>query len=128
VISAETARRLTGILVEAVERGTGKAAAVPGYAVAGKTGTAQKLDRETGLYSRSKVVASFAGFAPAESPRLVILVVLDEPETDRWGGSAAGPAFREIAREVLHYLNVPPSPGRRMQVVRRADARAQDLH
>lgn len=126
VISPETARRLTAILIEAVERGTGKAAAVPGYTVAGKTGTAQKLDRETGLYSRSKVVASFAGFVPAESPRLAILVVLDEPETDRWGGSAAGPAFREIAREALQYLNVPPSPGRRVQVVRRADARAQD--
>ncbi|MBI4392069.1 MAG: hypothetical protein HY575_09285, partial [candidate division NC10 bacterium] len=68
----------------------------------------------------------FAGFVPAESPRLAILVVLDEPATDRWGGSAAGPAFREIAREVLQYLNVPPSPGRRVQVVRRADARAQD--
>ncbi|HEU5394293.1 MAG TPA: penicillin-binding protein 2, partial [Candidatus Methylomirabilis sp.] len=128
VISPETARRLTAILVEAVERGTGKAAAVPGYTVAGKTGTAQKLDRETGLYSRSKVVASFAGFVPAESPRLAILVVLDEPAHDRWGGSAAGPAFREIAREVLGYLNVPPSPGRRIQVVRRADGTAQDLN
>ena len=125
VISPETAHRLTAILVEAVERGTGKAAAVPGYTVAGKTGTAQKLDRETGLYSRSKVVASFAGFVPAESPRLVILVVLDEPGVDRWGGFTAGPAFREIAREVLSYLNVPPSPGRRFQVARRADAGTQ---
>lgn len=128
VISPETARRLTAILVEAVERGTGKAAAVPGYTVAGKTGTAQKLDRETGLYSRTKVVASFAGFVPAEAPRLAILVVLDEPALDRWGGSAAGPAFREIAREVLGYLNVPPSPGRRVQVARRADAGAQGLN
>ncbi|MGH7395310.1 MAG: penicillin-binding transpeptidase domain-containing protein, partial [Candidatus Methylomirabilales bacterium] len=128
VISLETAHRLTAILVEAVERGTGKAAAVPGYTVAGKTGTAQKLDRETGLYSRSKVVASFAGFVPAEAPRLVILVVLDEPGVDRWGGFTAGPAFREIAREVLSYLNVPPSPGRRLQVARRADAGAQGLN
>lgn len=128
VISPETARRLTAILVEAVERGTGKAAAVPGFTVAGKTGTAQKLDRETGLYSRSKVVASFAGFVPAESPRLAILVVLDEPAHDRWGGSAAGPAFREIAREALGYLNVPPSPGRRVQVVRRVNAGAQGLN
>ena len=128
MISPETARRLTAILVEAVERGTGKAAAVPGYTVAGKTGTAQKLDRETGLYSRTKVVASFAGFVPAEAPRLAILVVLDEPALDRWGGSSAGPAFREIAREVLGYLNVPPSPGRRVQVARRADAGAQGLN
>ncbi|MGH7361208.1 MAG: hypothetical protein ACREJI_06305, partial [Candidatus Methylomirabilales bacterium] len=70
----------------------------------------------------------FAGFVPAEAPRLVILVVLDEPGVDRWGGFTAGPAFREIAREVLSYLNVPPSPGRRLQVARRADAGAQGLN
>jgi cell division protein FtsI (penicillin-binding protein 3) len=128
VISPETARRLAAILVEAVENGTGKAAAVPGYTVGGKTGTAQKLDRETGLYSRSQVVASFGGFVPADSPRLLILVVLDEPAQDRWGGLAAGPAFREIAREVLAYLNVPPSAGRPVHVARRADAGAQSPH
>jgi len=91
---------------------------VPDYAVGGKTGTAQKIDPATGRYSHRKVVASFVGTVPADAPRLVILVVIDEPETLRWGGSIAAPAFREIAREAMHYLQVPPSPSRDMRLVR----------
>jgi cell division protein FtsI (penicillin-binding protein 3) len=93
-----------------VRDGTGKAAALEGYAVAGKTGTAQKVDPATGRYSGRKVVASFAGAVPAEDPRLAILVVIDEPQLHAWGGSIAAPTFREIAREALKYLRVPPAP------------------
>jgi cell division protein FtsI (penicillin-binding protein 3) len=101
-----------------VEEGTGKEAALGEYAVAGKTGTAQKMDPATGRYSHKKVVASFVGAVPAEAPRLVILVMIDEPETLRWGGSIAAPAFREIARDALQYLQVPPSPSRDVRLVR----------
>ena len=117
VISPETARTLLGILRGVVDEGTGKEAALEEYAVAGKTGTAQKMDPATGRYSHQKVVASFVGAVPAESPRLVILVLIDEPETLRWGGSIAAPTFREIARDALKYLQVPPSPSRDVRLV-----------
>ncbi len=118
VISPETAQTLLDMLRDAVEQGTGKEAALEEYSVAGKTGTAQKMDPATGRYSHQKVVASFVGAVPAESPRLVILVLIDEPETLRWGGSIAGPTFREIARDALKYLQVPPSPSRDVRLVR----------
>jgi cell division protein FtsI (penicillin-binding protein 3) len=100
-----------------VEEGTGKEAALEGYSVAGKTGTAQKVDPATGRYSHQKVVASFVGAVPAEAPRLVILVLIDEPETLRWGAAIAAPTFREIAREALKYLQVPPAPSREVRLV-----------
>lgn len=118
VISEPTARTLLGMLTSAVDEGTGKEAAVPGYRVAGKTGTAQKVDPATGRYSHRKVVASFVGAVPAEAPRLVILVMIDEPETQRWGGSIAAPTFREIARDALKYLKVPPSTPLDVRLVR----------
>jgi cell division protein FtsI (penicillin-binding protein 3) len=118
VISAETSRRLLTMLQAAVEEGTGKEAALEEYAVAGKTGTAQKLEPATGRYSAQRVVASFVGAVPAEQPRLVILVVIDDPETSRWGGSIAAPVFRAIARNALKYLKVPPSPARDVRLVR----------
>jgi cell division protein FtsI (penicillin-binding protein 3) len=118
VISPQTAQTELSILTAVVDEGTGKDAALEGYTVAGKTGTAQKLDPATGRYSHQKVVASFVGAVPAESPRLVILVVIDEPETLRWGGSIAAPIFREIGREAMQYLQVPPSPSRDLRLVR----------
>lgn len=118
VISQQTAQSLLTILRSAVEEGTGKEAALEQYSVAGKTGTAQKVDPVTGRYSHQRVVASFVGAVPAESPRLVILVTIDEPETLRWGGSVAAPTFREIARDALQYLQVPPSPTRNVRLVR----------
>ena len=118
VISQQTAQSLLSILRSAVEEGTGKEAALEQYSVAGKTGTAQKVDPVTGRYSHQRVVASFVGAVPAESPRLVILVTIDEPETLRWGGSVAAPTFREIARDALQYLRVPPSPTRNVRLVR----------
>jgi cell division protein FtsI (penicillin-binding protein 3) len=118
VISPQTAQAELAMLTAVVDEGTGKEAALDAYAVSGKTGTAQKLDPVTGRYSHQKVVASFVGAVPAESPRLVILVVIDEPETLRWGGSIAAPTFREIAREAMQYLQVPPSPNRDVRLVR----------
>jgi cell division protein FtsI (penicillin-binding protein 3) len=107
VISPETARTLTGILTRVVEAGTGHNAAIPGYDVAGKTGTAQKLDPATRRYSRAPGVLSFIGYAPAEAPRFVMLVMLDEPRNEKWGSEAAAPIFAAIGGEVLRYLDVP---------------------
>lgn len=110
VLSQDTANRLTSMLVGVVERGTGAQAALDGYLVAGKSGTAQKA--ENGGYSHSKVVVSFIGYAPAEAPRFVMLVMFDEPQKKRWGGSAAAPVFRSIAKQALHHLQVPPARAR----------------
>jgi len=116
VISEGTARTLTTILKGVVTEGTGKAAAVEGFEVAGKTGTSQKLDQATGRYSGHKVVASFVGFVPAEQPRLAIVVVIDEPRILRWGGSIAAPTFREIARESLQHLRISPAARGRLRL------------
>jgi cell division protein FtsI (penicillin-binding protein 3) len=118
ILSERTARTLLEMLTSVVDEGTGREAAVPGYTVAGKTGTAQKVDPLTGRYSHRKIVASFVGAIPAEAPRLVILVMIDEPETLRWGGSIAAPTFREIAQDAVKYLKVSPSPSRDVRLVR----------
>jgi cell division protein FtsI (penicillin-binding protein 3) len=111
VISEKTARQMTRILEEVVtsERGTGKLAAIPGYRVAGKTGTAQKIDPATGRYLTDRFVSSFIGFAPADDPAVVILVVVDEPQGLGWGGTVAAPVFSAIGAEALHYLRVLPN-------------------
>ncbi|HEV8658211.1 MAG TPA: penicillin-binding transpeptidase domain-containing protein [Thermoanaerobaculia bacterium] len=107
VVSERTAAVLNEILKSVVYRGTGGKAALPEHVVAGKTGTAQKAIR--GGYSPDKFIASFGGYVPADRPRLVILVVIDEPKGEQYGGVIAAPAFREIAEATLHYLRVPPS-------------------
>ena len=100
--------QVRAMLADVVQQGgTGTAAAVPGYRVAGKTGTAQKPDPHGG-YSTSKYVASFVGMVPAAKPRLVILVMVDEPRGQIFGGVIAAPAFAEIAKFGLQYLEVPP--------------------
>ena len=104
VVASQLATMLTGVVSE---HGTGLAAAIPGYHVADKTGTAAKPLPDGGGYSTSKYVASFVGFVPATRPRLVILVTVDEPTTI-WGGVVAAPAFQELARFALQYLEVPP--------------------
>jgi cell division protein FtsI (penicillin-binding protein 3) len=108
VVSETVAAQVMTMLRDVVsaEGGTGAAAAVPGYTVAGKTGTAAKPER--GGYSTSRYVASFAGVVPAKDPRLVILVSVDEPRKAIWGGVVAAPAFSQIARFGLHYLEVAP--------------------
>ena len=110
VVSKETARMVVSMLESVVEPGgtAGKNARLDEYRVAGKTGTAQKADPIARGYS-DKYVASFVGMVPAEAPRAVILVVIDEPKTDIYGGSMAGPAFKEIALQVMPHLGVPKS-------------------
>jgi cell division protein FtsI (penicillin-binding protein 3) len=122
VISPDTARTLTRLLVQVVDEGTGNRAAIPGYEVAGKTGTAQKLDPATGRYSRAPGVLSFVGFAPADEPRFVMLTLLDEPKTARWGSEAAAPIFAAIGREILRYLEIPPRDTPPVQIVTGPDA------
>lgn len=117
VISAGTARTLRELLQRVVESGTGRHAAIAGYAVAGKTGTAQKLDPATKRYSRAPGVLSFVGFAPADDPRIVIFVMLDEPKSERWGSEAAAPIFSAIGAEVLRYLEVHPRDMPPLQIV-----------
>ena len=108
VISEKAARTLASMLKEVTsEGGTGTMASLEGFDVAGKTGTAQKADPVNGGYSR-KHVASFVGFVPAEEPRLVVMVVVDEPEASAYGGVVAAPAFGNIARGALRYLAVAP--------------------
>jgi cell division protein FtsI/penicillin-binding protein 2 len=95
------------MMKEVVSEGSGVEAQVPGYSVAGKTGTAAKPDPDGG-YSDTRYVASFAGFAPAHAPRVVVLVAVDEPKGTIWGGTVAAPAFARIAQFALQYLEVPP--------------------
>ncbi|MFA5975574.1 MAG: penicillin-binding protein 2 [Elusimicrobiota bacterium] len=113
VISTKTAQTMRQILQEVVANGTGKAAQVAGLPVAGKTGTAQKIDPLTRQYSSSRYLASFCGFAPAEHPRIVIGVFLDEPQNGYWGGSEAAPLFSRIMRNAastLHFPNTHSGP------------------
>ncbi|MFQ5520537.1 MAG: penicillin-binding transpeptidase domain-containing protein, partial [Candidatus Methylomirabilia bacterium] len=118
VVSPATTRALTQILTRAVSQGTGRNAAIQGYDVAGKTGTAQKLDPLTGRYSRRPGVLSFMGFAPAQEPRIAMLVLVDEPTNARWGSEVAAPVFSAVGRATLEYLNVPPRDTAPVQIVR----------
>jgi cell division protein FtsI/penicillin-binding protein 2 len=110
VISETTAaslrRMLEGVLGPG---GTASGAAIEGYELAGKTGTAEKPDPLTGGYSESKYVSSFVGFAPARRPKLLVAVMVDEPQGEIYGGLVAGPAFRKITSFALTYLRIPPS-------------------
>jgi cell division protein FtsI/penicillin-binding protein 2 len=114
VVSREVSRQMLAMLRGVVVEGTGTAAAIPGYTVAGKTGTAAKIDAN-GRYSHSRYVASFVGLVPATRPRLVIMVMIDEPHGSIYGGDVAAPAFREIARFNLQHLEVPPDATRRAE-------------
>jgi cell division protein FtsI (penicillin-binding protein 3) len=108
-VPAGVAKTVAEMLTAVVEDGgTGVEAAMNGFRVAGKTATAQKVDPATGKYSEDKYTASFLGFVPADKPRLVIAVVLDEPMIGRYGGDLAGPVFRRVAEASLRYLGVSP--------------------
>jgi hypothetical protein len=107
VMSESAARTLLTIMQGVTEDGTAKAAAIPGYAVAGKTGTAQKVTN--GRYDSSKFLSSFVGIVPADNPRLVVAVMIDEPQGIHYGGVVAAPAFKAIAEGALRYLGVAPS-------------------
>lgn len=100
VISFETSRKITDMLINVVENGTGKKAKIEGVEIAGKTGTAQKVI--DGCYSMDRHIVSFVGYLPAYSPRYIIGVILDEPKVSKWASDTAAPLFKEIA-EILLY-------------------------
>jgi cell division protein FtsI (penicillin-binding protein 3) len=108
VVASHTAATVRRILKTVItEGGTGVNAALEGYTVCGKTGTAQKID-DSGSYAKGRYLSSFIGFAPADHPEVAILVIVDEPTIQSYGGIVAAPAFRQIAMETLTYLNIPP--------------------
>lgn len=104
-ISADTARQLTAMSVTAVARET-QAALVPGYTIAGKTGTAQIP--ENGIYSPDDTITTFAGWLPADNPELLVYVKLDRPQTSPWGSQTAAPVFSKLVRELVVLLGIPP--------------------
>jgi cell division protein FtsI (penicillin-binding protein 3) len=109
VISPQTVSRLTEILVGVVENGTGRLAQIKGLRVAGKTGTAQKLE-SNGRYSHRKFIASFIGFAPADNPKIAVVLVIDEPRPYYFGSVVCAPAFKNICENVLRYLETQALP------------------
>jgi len=109
VISEETAKKVAALLKATTEKGgTGEGAVPTGYEVAGKTGTAQKIEPLLGGYSEDRFNSGFMGFAPANDPKIVLLVVIDEPRESFYGGVVAAPIFKAIMEKVLPYLNVLP--------------------
>ncbi|MFH1479074.1 MAG: penicillin-binding transpeptidase domain-containing protein [Candidatus Omnitrophota bacterium] len=106
VISEETSLKVRGILRGVVEGGTAKSAEIAGYFPAGKTGTAQKI--EDGGYSHRKYTASFIGFLPYENPKYVIVVIMDEPRPQYYGGTVCAPIFKNVAEELMRYYKVVP--------------------
>lgn len=107
-VSPRTARLLSGMLVSTIENGHGKQAAVPGYWVAAKTGTAQVAKRNGGGYEASEIKATMAGFAPADDPKFVILVKFDNPRKSDWAETCAAPVFGEMAAFMLRYYEIKP--------------------
>ena len=103
VCSKETSDKLKEILAKVVESGTGKKAKIAGYSICGKTGTAQKVKPQGG-YSHSKFIASFCGFMPKDNPQIAMIVVVDEPKPIYYGGSVAAPVFKNVAEEVIKYI------------------------
>ena len=116
ILSEATARSVRDLLVGAVERGTGKKATIPGFVVAGKTGTAQKAG--VGGYMAGKYVSSFVGFAPSENPKIVGLVLIEEPKGGRYyGGDIAAPVFARVVSQALGILRVAPEEQRLPQTL-----------
>jgi cell division protein FtsI (penicillin-binding protein 3) len=108
-VTEETARKVVALLKGTTERGgTGEGAVPAGFEVAGKTGTAQKVDSFLRGYSEDHYISSFMGFAPAEDPKIAVIVVIDEPEGNIYGSAVAAPAFKRIVENSLPYLNVYP--------------------
>ena len=106
-ISGKTAKEITTMMVQAVERGEAKWARPEGYKIAGKTGTAQIPI--AGHYDPEKTIVSFIGFAPADDPKFVMLVTLAEPKTSPWGSETAAPLWFEIANDIFRLWGIPPS-------------------
>jgi cell division protein FtsI/penicillin-binding protein 2 len=107
-ISSRASRLVTGMLISAVENGHGKRAVVPGYWVAGKTGTAQVPKKSGKGYETDITIGSFAGYAPANDPRFVMIVKISRPRDVQWAEASAAPVFGEMSAFLLTYLRVPP--------------------
>ena len=107
VVSEETAKEMRVILRRVVDGGTGRFAEIKGYFPAGKTGTAQKVE-PNGTYSHKKYMASFIGFLPFDEPRFVIVVVMDEPRPQYYGGTVCAPVFKRVADQLMRYYKIPP--------------------
>ena len=130
VVSALTAAEMKEMLQGVVLHGTGRKAILEGYSAAGKTGTAQKLDPATGTYSRTKYVASFAGFSPINNPAITVAVILDSAVGPHQGGQIAAPVFQRVAQQVLEYLHVPHDielPPNRQVLLAQRQAKDEDL-
>jgi cell division protein FtsI/penicillin-binding protein 2 len=118
VVSEGTSALMRDILAGAVERGTGKKARIQGVAVAGKTGTAQRAAPDGRGYIPGEIVASFVGFLPADQPELLCLIVLDNPQRDKWGGALAAPIFKRVVERILYLsgnLAAQPASGQQEQ-------------
>ena len=129
-ISPKTSEQMREILGKVVqEDGTGAQARIKGFLVGGKTGTAQKVESGTGRYSADKRIASFVGFLPLEDPQLLILVIIDEPKGEVYGGVVAAPAFNQIAVKTAFYLGILPSEpvGRNEAQAMAAEARPEGV-
>ena len=107
VISSYTAAEMRAMMQKVVLEGTGRKAILEGYSSAGKTGTAQKVDPATGVYSKTKYIGSFAGFAPVNNPQIVVAVILDSAVGLHQGGQVSAPVFRRVSQQVLEYLHTP---------------------
>lgn len=119
VISEQTARMLSDILVGVVERGTGKEARIPGVRIAGKTGTAQQLT--DGVYNRQNYTASFVGYYPAEQPRVAMIVMLDRPTLSIYGGGTAAPIFKRIVQKTMTMLQLDAGTQKKIAASAQAD-------
>ena len=108
VISYDTSYQMKQIMQDVVENGTGKKAQIPGFSVAGKTGTAQIPNPKSGGYYSGRYITSFIGFAPVEDPEIVMVVVVEAPGEKTYGGSVAAPIFKQIAEKVLFHMGVSP--------------------
>jgi cell division protein FtsI (penicillin-binding protein 3) len=104
VVSPATAKRIASIMTDVVgaEDGTGRRARIEKVNIAGKTGTSQKFDYAHKVYSSERVRTSFMGFFPTEAPQIAIIVILDEPQRDKWGGVASAPVFKNIGEQILN--------------------------
>jgi cell division protein FtsI (penicillin-binding protein 3) len=130
VISSLTAAQMREILQGVVLHGTGRKALLEGYSSAGKTGTAQKVDPATRAYSKTKYVASFAGFAPINDPKISVAVILDSAVGLHQGGQVSAPVFQRVTQQVLEYLHVPHDveiPANRQVLLARRNAADKDL-
>ena len=130
VISSYTAAEMKQMMEGVVLRGTGKKAVLEGYSSAGKTGTAQKFDREARAYSHTKYVGSFAGFAPVNNPAIVVAVIIDSAVGLHQGGQVAAPVFQRVAQQTLEYLHIPHDvelPASRRMLMAEKHVKEKDL-